>query len=37
MSKIENLIEDKFNKIERISNDVIKCHVILEKLSKSNS
>lgn len=32
--KIEKLIQEKFDKLEGISPDITKCHVILEKLSK---
>ncbi len=32
-SKIETLILEKFENVKKISSDVTKCHVILEKLS----
>ena len=32
--KIETLILEKFENVKKISPDVTKCHVILEKLSK---
>ena len=31
--KIETLIREKFENVKKISSDVTKCHVILEKLS----
>ena len=33
-SRIEQIILEKYEKIKHISRDVIKCHVIMEKLSK---
>ncbi len=32
--RIEEVIREKFNKINQIGNDIIKCHVVLERLSK---
>jgi len=32
-SKIETLILEKFENVKKISSDVTKCHVIIEKLS----
>lgn len=32
--KIEALIMEKFKKLKAINNEITKCHVILEKLSK---
>ena len=31
---IENLVHEKFSKIQKISPDVVKCRVVMDKLSK---
>ena len=30
---VESVIQEKFEKVKRINKDIIKCHVVMEKLS----
>jgi ribosome-associated translation inhibitor RaiA len=32
--RLNNLIQEKLSKIEPFANDITKCHVVMEKLSK---